>query len=353
MVRKVFTVLGMLLFAVPISVVVENSLSIGANTGLLTSRDGVGSTVEQRRVVRANKQDAAMPTRAAARSEIASGKKAVGSETHPAVEKHTRAMATSSAEGPAYQGTLSTPLSSMLLKGLPEPQIEEALQESAPGGLQHESDRPTLLDRRQMEAVLAPGESLDSVGNSPVNPRGRFSFLEIEVSHSQHTFKLLGNMRSGGKEVLYECNVGLGAPEFPTPVGVYYVTHIYDDDPWWIPPRDRAWAAGQSPSRKVYGGIMAPLLKKRPIRSKQKYSDPEDKIEVEVKLDDYGYRFHGTNAPRSIGRNQSHGCVRMLPADVKKVAALIKDNVGYVDRREAENGTFVLLSSPVRLNLVK
>ena len=43
----------------------------------------------------------------------------------------------------------------------------------------------------------------------------------------------------------------------------------------------------------------------------------------------------------------------MLPKDAKKVAKLIKEYVGTVDRLAAENGTFVLLKSPVRLNLVK
>jgi hypothetical protein len=136
-------------------------------------------------------------------------------------------------------------------------------------------------------------------------------------------------------------------------VGEYYVTHIYDQTPWWIPPPDRAWAAGQSRSKSVYGGTMAPLLKKRQARSSKKEPPLEDKIEDQVTLNDYGYRFHGTNAPRSIGRNQSHGCVRMLPDDAKRVASLIKDYVGVKDRKEAVNGSFAILNNPVRLNLVR
>ena len=153
--------------------------------------------------------------------------------------------------------------------------------------------------------------------------------------------------------MLYECKIGLGAPEFPTPVGVYYVTHIYDQNPWWIPPTNRAWAAGDSPSKRVYGGTMAPLLKKKIAISRKKDVTSEDRIEGQVKLEDYGYRFHGTNAPRSIGRNQSHGCVRMLSDDAKKVAAIIEDKVGIAERKESDNGSFALLNSPVRLNLIK
>lgn len=180
-------------------------------------------------------------------------------------------------------------------------------------------------------------------------------YLEIEVKHGEHTLSLFFHTADGSKEALYHCRVGLGGPGFPTPVGTYYVTHIYDEQPWWIPPKDRAWAAGERPSKKVYGGTMAPLLKKRDVKEKDKKRGlpSEDMIAGRVKLEDYGYRFHGTNAPRSIGRNQSHGCVRMLPADAKKVAELIKEHLGTTERRESENGSYVVLKCPVRLNLVK
>jgi len=216
------------------------------------------------------------------------------------------------------------------------------------------SNTPSLIDQGNIGALMTPEASLKSVGTFPTGPESGFSHLEIEVSHSAHTFRLYGHTFFGGKkEVLHECKVGLGGPGFPTPVGVYYVTHIYDEDPWWIPPKDRAWAAGDSPSRRVYGGTMAPLLKKRDVRTKNEPAHPEEKIAGPVKLEDYGYRFHGTNAPRSIGRNQSHGCVRMLPDDARKVANLIKERVGISQRKQSENGNFVVLNSPVRLNLIK
>jgi hypothetical protein len=97
---------------------------------------------------------------------------------------------------------------------------------------------------------------------------------------------------------------------------------------------------------------MAPLLKKKDIRSRKKAKQTEDWIAGKVELADYGYRFHGTNAPRSIGRRRSHGCVRMLPKDAHIVAEAIKRIVGTVDRRESENGSYVVLKAPVKLRLV-
>ncbi len=225
---------------------------------------------------------------------------------------------------------------------------------TAPG-----SSGPTLSrtapakDTRQIETRLDPAGPAKVTESSSEKSSGKYDHLEIWVSHSAHEFKLYGLRPKGDKEVIYETRVGLGSGEFPTPVGVYYVTHIYDEDPWWIPPKDRSWAAGQSPSRKVYGGTMAPLLKKRTVKSKNQPPQFYDLVDAKVKVDDYGYRFHGTNQPRSIGHNQSHGCVRMVPADARKVASLIKEYVGIANEKNDDNGKFVVLQNPVRLNLVK
>lgn len=246
----------------------------------------------------------------------------------------------------ALPGTMNE----LLLASMPFPPVSP----------QETGDKLNLDSRTASRTVQPDSRSIDdsvigaqSREDSSVSSFKFLPYLEIEVSHSGHTFNLYSRSAPGKRETLYECKVGLGGPGFPTPVGIYFVTHIYDDDPWWIPPKDRAWAAGDKPSRRVYGGTMAPLLKKRDVRSKKESTDPEDKVSGQVKLEDYGYRFHGTNSPRSIGHNQSHGCVRMLPADAKKVANLIKEHVGTADRKESENGSFVILKSPVRLNLVK
>ena len=251
------------------------------------------------------------------------------------------------------RGTLPGAMGKLLLQATPFPGLSPEDPELFSFHGMQVSREPNVSNRRGMQASLMPDGTVKSAQTPPMSLERALGYLEIEVSHSEHTFKLFAGSSEGRRQALYECRVGLGGPGFPTPVGVYFVTHIYDDDPWWIPPKDRAWAAGDKPSRRVYGGTMAPLLKKRDVRQKKDVPDAEDKIAGQVKLEDYGYRFHGTNSPRSIGRNQSHGCVRMIPDDARKVAALIKEFGGTADRRESENGSYVLLRSPVRLNLVK
>lgn len=213
---------------------------------------------------------------------------------------------------------------------------------------------PGLIPPLYVSPAL-PGEEIWHWKDMPTGQSGQpiIFKLEIQVSHSEHTLKLIEGPSFGRRDVLLECKVGLGASDFPTPVGVYYVTYIYDEDPLWFPPPS-PWAVGEAPSQRVYGGTMAPLLKKRFVTVlKKQQEDPEDMIAGQVKLVDSGYRFHGTNAPSSIGRNESHGCVRMLPKDANQVAALIKEHVGTSESSRSVNGKFVVLRSPVRFNLVK
>jgi lipoprotein-anchoring transpeptidase ErfK/SrfK len=51
-----------------------------------------------------------------------------------------------------------------------------------------------------------------------------------------------------------------------------------------------------------------------------------------------GYGIHGTNAPKSIGKAASHGCIRMGKKDVEELYALVQvgDTVELVGQRDAE-----------------
>ena len=55
-------------------------------------------------------------------------------------------------------------------------------------------------------------------------------------------------------------------------------------------------------------------------------------------LDRKGYGIHGTNAPNSIGKSASHGCIRMAKRDLKEVFAMVKvgDEVEIRGERDAQ-----------------
>ncbi len=51
-----------------------------------------------------------------------------------------------------------------------------------------------------------------------------------------------------------------------------------------------------------------------------------------------GYGIHGTNVPSSIGRNASHGCIRMRNRDVEELFKMVAvgDQVELRGERDAE-----------------
>ncbi len=96
-----------------------------------------------------------------------------------------------------------------------------------------------------------------------------------------------------GNDVLAEHPVAIGAPSGPTPVGEFYVdatVHITrPDSPYGV---GQLSVSGFSEVYKSFGGGIGQIA------------------------------IHGTNNPRSIGGNASHGCVRMLNDAWNQVAAL-------------------------------
>lgn len=227
-------------------------------------------------------------------------------------------------------------------------------------GKQYLSPGLESLDRVQktLTRMAARGEGAEMVDSgAALNAVGDatrwFSRIEIQVNKGTFIVKVVGITRKEENKVLYDCKAGLGSAEYPTPRGSFFIERIFDDHPLWIPP-DRPWAWGESPSRNVYGGHMMPLYVKRPAAGSGGNESITDLDCVEGKMqmiDSGGYRVHGTNSPWSIGSGQSHGCVRLLNGDVKKIADLLKAYVGITVRDRSANGSFVKLAKPVRIIL--
>jgi lipoprotein-anchoring transpeptidase ErfK/SrfK len=82
--------------------------------------------------------------------------------------------------------------------------------------------------------------------------------------------------------------VAVGRPEYPTPLGRFYIA-VKQRNPWWYPP-DSAWAAGASPIPPGPGN---------PLGTRW------------MGLSAWGVGIHGTPDASSIGYSASHGCIRM------------------------------------------
>jgi hypothetical protein len=213
---------------------------------------------------------------------------------------------------------------------------------------------PTSSGEGLARALVDEPNRLKSVGRLVTDGSRLYSKLEIEVEISKFTLKLFG-YRGQEKRLIYSTRVGLGSAEFPTPRGSFVIARIFDDKPLWIPPPDREWAWGQSPSHSVYGGHMMPLLQKKPEVNRPLVSasdDVPDIIAPRVQMIDSGaYRVHGTDSPWSIGSGQSHGCVRMLNSTVAELANNLKLYAGTADRGVSPNGPYVNLARPVKFVL--
>lgn len=61
-----------------------------------------------------------------------------------------------------------------------------------------------------------------------------------------------------------------------------------------------------------------------------------------------GYGIHGTNAPRSIGKAASHGCIRMAKPDLEELFALVQvgDTVELIGERNDETAQLFGTDAP-------
>jgi murein L,D-transpeptidase YcbB/YkuD len=113
--------------------------------------------------------------------------------------------------------------------------------------------------------------------------------------------------------------VGIGMRRYPTPTGEFWLTRIVWN-PWWIPPPSD-WARDEE--------ITPP--------------GPENPMgKVKLLLGGSLY-LHATPIRSSIGRAESHSCVRMLEEDAIELARLVQSALGV-----AEGGDSTLLSSWAR-----
>jgi L,D-transpeptidase ErfK/SrfK len=102
--------------------------------------------------------------------------------------------------------------------------------------------------------------------------------------------------------------VGLGRPDWPTFVGAFTIA-VKEVDPVWDVPlsiQEELRRAGKTVTTRVAPGLANPLGK------------------YWLGLSVAGYGTHGTNVPASISKFQTHGCIRMLAADIEDLFARVE-----------------------------
>jgi lipoprotein-anchoring transpeptidase ErfK/SrfK len=100
--------------------------------------------------------------------------------------------------------------------------------------------------------------------------------------------------------------VAIGTEDYPTPTGDFSIRKVIWN-PAWNPPESK-WAKGKS--AKAPGHPENPMK-----RVKMFFKEPD-------------YYIHGTADEDSLGKAESHGCIRMAAEDVTRLAQLVMEHGG-------------------------
>jgi lipoprotein-anchoring transpeptidase ErfK/SrfK len=155
--------------------------------------------------------------------------------------------------------------------------------------------------------------------------------LNIEVSLEDRELRVYEE-----GELLDTYPVSIGKDSYPTPAGSYNIRKIVWN-PGWVPPNSK-WARGKS--AKPPGHPANPMKK-----VKMFFKEPD-------------YYIHGTDELDSLGRAESHGCLRMAPDDVTELAQLVMEHGGeprplpwYRRIFRSRSSKTVLLNYPVAVTI--
>lgn len=224
-------------------------------------------------------------------------------------------------------------------------------------------DRLDILDSARL-SVATSEQALREVENTPEPPHNR-PYLVLSIKENRLWYKKEGAVlftapvaTGSGKTLVKEGN---GTWKFETPRG-RLVVQSKDENPVWVPPD---WHyVEQSHKRKLdlvhlepgqtisaADGSIIKVADDNVIRSypdgREEIMEATDDHEIVVDdkliapplgssqrrykgvLGDYrlnlggGYAMHGTNKPDSVGRAVSHGCIRLLNEDMKKLYPMV------------------------------
>jgi lipoprotein-anchoring transpeptidase ErfK/SrfK len=159
--------------------------------------------------------------------------------------------------------------------------------------------------------------STSAAGGSAAQPKGTSGTKtdanqkpDVTVTVAKSTSSLTVTDASG--RVLHYAPVTTGSLHDPLPIGEWKVTGIQFNPKFHYNP-DLFWDA-------------EPTHTKATIQPGP--NSPVGVVWIDISKEHYG--LHGTPEPSTIGRTQSHGCVRMTNWDALKVAALVKPGTRVV-----------------------
>jgi len=148
----------------------------------------------------------------------------------------------------------------------------------------------TTLAAMMATVFLAAAEALAQDQQAPASDESEESRRRIVISIADRKLAVVE-----GERVVKIYPTAVGADATPSPTGVFKIANRIPHPTWYGPNHN-----------------VVPPGKANPLGTRW------------MGLSRRGYGIHGTNNPRSIGRNASHGCIRMRKADVEELFELVK-----------------------------
>ncbi|MFZ0732362.1 MAG: L,D-transpeptidase [Candidatus Sulfotelmatobacter sp.] len=141
------------------------------------------------------------------------------------------------------------------------------------------------LSRILAIALLAEMPALAQTENSGAEPSSRVAVVSL-------VDRKLAVMENG--RVIAVFHVAVGATASPSATGEFRIVNRVSNPTYYHP------------------GTVIPSGKDNPVGTRW------------LGLSQKGYGIHGTNAPRSIGRAASHGCIRLRNRDVERLFTMLR-----------------------------
>lgn len=152
-------------------------------------------------------------------------------------------------------------------------------------------------------ALFAASEARAQRKLVSVAPREQEAERRIVVSIPDRKLALIENGR-----VVKIYPIAVGAPSSPSPAGEFKVVNRLTNPTYYSP------------------GVEIPMGNDNPLGTRW------------MGLSRKSFGIHGTNEPKSIGRNASHGCIRMRNRDAEELFELVRvgDTVELIGERTVE-----------------
>jgi len=154
--------------------------------------------------------------------------------------------------------------------------------------------------------ALNPGQTFEAAGATITVPNVRAArtagkVVKVEVDKPARGLRALG---PGGELVAYY-PASIGSKEKPAPSGTYKVRRAVFNPTYTYDPKF------------AFKGVKA----KKKVKIAEGPRNPVGSVWIDLSKDSYG--IHGTAHPETIGKTESHGCVRLTNWDATELAHMV------------------------------